>query len=165
MRIRVYPDSFLRRSVKPVENFDEALASEVREMFELMRKEKGVGLAANQVGLDKRVVVINVTGEDGDGKVLVNPEIAFRKGSRIEEEGCLSVPGINGKVRRAAFVHVRAFNEKGEPFEYDADGLLAVVSQHELDHLDGVLFIDKLGPAKKLGIRKQLRELEKIHVR
>ena len=162
MKVHVYPDPFLRRKVKPVEHFDEEFASEVREMFEQMGKEKGVGLAANQVGLDKRVVVINITGEPGDEKVLVNPTITFRKGSQVEDEACLSVPGINGKVRRAAFVHVCAFNERGEPFEYDADGLLAVASQHELDHLDGILFIDKLGPAKKLGIRKQLRELENI---
>jgi len=162
MRLHVYPDPFLRKTVKPVDKFDDELRAEVREMLEIMHREKGVGLAANQAGLDKRVVVINMTGDPKDDLVLLNPEITARKGKQYEEEACLSVPGIEGCVRRSAFVHVKAYNLDGEPFEYDADGYLAIASQHELDHLEGILFIDKLGPAKKIGIKKKLRELEEV---
>ena len=163
MKLIKYPDPFLRRRVRPVEAFDEALSAEVTEMFAVMRDEVGCGLAGTQVALDKRVAIINITGEPTDCLVLINPEITQRRGKQSEEEGCLSVPGIRAVVRRAASVRVRALDLQGKPFEMEAEELLAVAVQHELDHLDGILFIDKIGPATRIGIRQRLQELEKSH--
>ena len=163
MKLLVYPDPFLRREAKAVSRFGPELAELARGMFEIMRLEKGCGLAANQVGADKRVIVINMTGEEKDQLVLINPEITRRKGKQYEEEGCLSVPGIRLKVRRAAFVHVRAYDLEGNPFELDAEQFKSIALQHEIDHLNGILFIDKIGPATRIGIKQRLRELERIN--
>jgi len=161
MKLLVYPSAFLRREVKPVRRFNSELTDLALQMFEVMRLEKGCGLAANQVGLDKRLIVINMTGEEKDGLVLVNPEIIRRKGKQCEEEGCLSVPGLRLKVRRAACVHVSACDLEGNPFELEAEEVKAVALQHEIDHINGILFIDKIGPATRIGIKQRLLELEK----
>ena len=127
-------------------------------MFETMREEKGIGLAATQVNQHVRLVVMDVSEEQNEPRVFINPEIVNKEGSTISEEGCLSVPGNYAKVDRAEKVTVKALDGEGEPYELEADGLLAICIQHELDHLDGKLFVDYLSPLKRQRIRKKLEK-------
>ena len=160
MRILVYPDPFLRGTAELVRDVH-AIETDAEKMVRMMYDNRGVGLAAPQVGIARRLVVINATGEPGNERVLVNPEIVERRGEVVEVEGCLSVPGIEGKVRRAGWVKVRARDIDGSEVEIESDGLFARAIQHELDHLDGVLFIDRLGMAQKVMLKRRLKELEK----
>lgn len=153
-----FPDERLRTVASTVECVDDSIRSLVSDMFETMREENGIGLAATQVNVHKRVVVMDVSEDQDSPKVFINPEIIEKKGSTISEEGCLSVPGNYAKVDRAEWVKVKALDENGKSFELEADGLLAVCIQHELDHLKGVLFVDYLSPLKRQRIRKKLEK-------
>ena len=144
--ILVYPDPFLARKAVPVAAVDDRIRALVRDMFETMYAAEGVGLAAPQVGVGKRVVVLDVSPVDDTiaPVSVVNPEIVSRKGSATAVEGCLSVPGVQGEVCRAETVEVRGMDEQGKPLRIQAAGILSRALQHEIDHLDGVLFIDRL---------------------
>ncbi len=157
-----YPDARLFKVSKPVEQVDDSIRQLVRNMAETMYAAPGVGLAAPQVNVHKRVVVIDVSEEANQLRVLINPEIIWRSDDRqVFEEGCLSVPGIYDKVERAAEVRVKALDENGEPYEFHADGLLAVCVQHEIDHLDGKVFVSYLSPLKQSRIKTKLRKQER----
>ena len=151
-----YPDERLRHVAQPVATVDERIAALVDDMLETMYAAPGIGLAATQVGVDERICVIDVSESKDEPHVFINPEITAREGSEESEEGCLSIPGVYEKVRRAERVGVRALGRDGEPFELEADGLLAVCVQHEIDHLDGRLFIDHLSMLKRQRIDKRL---------
>ena len=145
-KIRIYDDEILRKKCRKVENINERVLTLIEDMKETMYKENGVGLAAPQVGILKRIAVIDV----GEGPItIVNPEIIDRRGSYIDIEGCLSIPGKQGEVERPEWVKVRALNEKGEEVIYEGEGLLARAFCHEIDHLDGILFIDKIVESDK----------------
>jgi peptide deformylase len=152
-----YPDPVLSKPGELVTEFNEELKTLVEEMFDSMYAAHGIGLAAPQIGLSKRITVIDVNfkKDPADKLVLINPQIIEREGQQFEEEGCLSLPDIRDKVKRAAKVKVRAQNVEGEWFEIEGEELLSRAFQHEIDHLDGVLFIDRLSRLKKdLTIRK-----------
>lgn len=134
----------------------------VADMFDTMYEESGIGLAATQANIHLRIVVIDVTEDKSDQLVLINPEITKKDGSTISEEGCLSVPNSYAKVDRAETVTVKALNLDGQEFSLDADGLLAICIQHELDHLQGKLFVDYLSPLKRDRIRKKLEKEAKM---
>ncbi len=153
-----FPDERLRTVAKPVEQVDDALRALIDDMFETMYDAPGIGLAATQVNVHKRLVVIDVSEEKNEPLVLINPEIIAREGDEEMDEGCLSVPGIYETVRRADRIKVRALNRHGEAFELETDGLLAVCIQHEIDHLDGKLFVDYLSTLKRQRIRKKLEK-------
>jgi peptide deformylase len=161
MDIVIYPAPVLRSKAEPIEEIDDAVCQRAEEMLELMRWSKGVGLAAPQVGWPKRLIVKAIPGEKANNGAFINPIIIEEKGEAIGEEGCLSFPGILGKVVRAEQIVVVAYNLKGEKLEIEAEGLDARVWQHEIDHLNGQLFIDKMSPASRLGISQRLKELER----
>jgi peptide deformylase len=154
-----YPASALREHAAQVRELNSFLRELSDRMAELMREEKGVGLAATQVGWPFRFVLINATAEPGKAEAFINPVIVAKRGKLFEEEGCLSVPGIFAKVRRAEIVTVRATLPTGESVEMEAQGLIARAWQHELDHLDGTLFVDRLSPTAKLVIEPKLQEM------
>ncbi|WP_165249025.1 peptide deformylase [Paludisphaera soli] len=163
LHIVKYPHPALRYASRPIETIDDGLRAVVREMFSLMYEARGVGLAANQVGLPFRFFVINVTADaeqKGQELVFINPEIVKRHSWDDDEEGCLSLPGLYAKVRRPKKVRVRAFNLEGEQVEVESDELFGRALQHEIDHLDGKLFIDHLGPLGRHGVKGKLREFE-----
>ena len=148
-QILTYPDPFLLRKAAPVIRVDDRIRELVRDMFETMYAASGVGLAAPQVGVGKRVIIVDVSPVDKEIApiALVNPEIVERQGLVEGTEGCLSVPGVEGVVPRAESVLVRALDTQGQPVKIRAEGLLARALQHEIDHLDGVLFIDRIPAA------------------
>ena len=158
-----YPDPVLARPAAPVTAFDTALKRLVREMFESMYAAQGIGLAAPQIGLSKRLTVIDISfnKKPEDKLVLINPEIVDQQGRQFEEEGCLSLPDIREKVQRAALVKVRAQNEQGEWFEVQGEELLARALQHEIDHLDGILFIDRISRLKRELALRKIRKMQK----
>ncbi len=157
-----YPDPRLHTRAQPVTVVDDSIRQLVRDMAETMYEAPGIGLAATQVNVHKRLVVIDIS-EDKSGLVaLINPEILERSGEQVCEEGCLSVPGIYESVKRAERVRVRALNEQGEPFEFEAEGLLAVCVQHEIDHLDGKVFVEYLSPLKLGRIKTKLAKKARI---
>lgn len=154
-----YPDARLHKIAEPVEQVDDHIRQLVKDMAETMYASSGVGLAATQVDVHKRVVVIDVSEEGNDLRVLINPEITWKSEEMtIYEEGCLSVPGIYDKVERHTEVKVKALNEKGEPYEFHAEGLLAICVQHELDHLMGKVFVEKLSQLKQSRIKTKLKK-------
>lgn len=153
-----FPDERLRTVAKPVEEVNDEIKQLVSDMFETMKDENGIGLAATQVNRHVQVVVMDVSEDQNEPRVFINPEIIRKDGSTISEEGCLSVPGNYAKVERAEAITVKALDEKGDTFELDAEGLLAICIQHELDHLKGKLFIDYLSPLKRQRIRKKLEK-------
>lgn len=155
-----YPDPRLRQICAPVTAFDDELAGLVDRMYQLMETGRGVGLAAPQLGVQARLFVMNPSGEPDDQRVLVNPVIREPHGSIENEEGCLSLPGINVRVRRAQRCRVTAQDLHGQPIEFEADGLLGRICQHETDHLNGVLIIDRMGPTDRMATRKTLKALE-----
>ena len=157
-----YPDPRLHTVAQPVTEFDDTLRQLVADMAETMYEAPGIGLAATQVNVHKRVVVIDVSEDKSGLMALVNPVIVERSGEQVCEEGCLSVPGIYEKVTRAERVKLRALNEKGEPWEIDADGLLAVCIQHEIDHLDGKVFVEYLSQLKLGRIKSKLQKKSRI---
>jgi len=153
----------LESPAKPVEKFDEEFAKLCEDMFESMYVAQGVGLAAPQIGLSKKLAVIDVSvGKNPEAKlVLANPEIIHVEGDQREEEGCLSLPGFRGSVLRPAYVTVRAQNVKGETYEMRGEGLLARAFCHEIDHLNGILFIQHLSMLKRDLIKRRIRKLRK----
>jgi peptide deformylase len=151
-----FPDPRLRTRAEPVTRFDAALGTLIDDMLETMYAAPGIGLAATQVDVHKRLIVIDISEEHNEPLVLINPEILAREGEAQTEEGCLSVPGIFDEVKRAARVRVRAQDRNGERFEGDYEGVLAVCIQHEMDHLEGRLFVDYLSDLKRERIRKRL---------
>jgi peptide deformylase len=159
LTILEYPDPRLRTRAAPVAAVDDEIRRLIDDMFETMYAAPGVGLAATQVNVHKRVLVADVSQEQDRPMVFVNPEIIEREGRTEAEEGCLSVPGIFDKLNtRSARVVVRALGRDGRPFELEADGLLAVCIQHEMDHLEGKLFVDYLSELKRTRIRKKLEK-------
>ena len=151
-----YPDPRLRTKAAPVEVCDDAIRTLVADLFETMYAAPGIGLAATQVNVHRRVLVADVSENHDDGICLINPEIVVAEGSTSYEEGCLSVPGFFDAVERAEHIKVRALNPAGEEFEMEANGLLAICIQHEMDHLDGKLFVDYLSELKRQRLRKRL---------
>lgn len=161
LEIVKYPEPVLSKPGEPVTEFDGALRKFVADMFETMYAAQGVGLAAPQVGVSKRITVIDLSAgkEPKDKLVLVNPEIIFRDGKLYEEEGCLSFPDIREKVQRAAKVRIRAQDEHGKWFERDGEELLSRCFQHEIDHLDGMLFIFRMSALKRDLVQRKIRKL------
>jgi len=158
-----YPDPILQQPTEPVTEFNDELRTLVDDMFESMYAARGIGLAAPQIGVSKRLTVIDLSfNENPDDKlVLINPEITHREGRQYEEEGCLSLPDIREKVVRAKNVTVRAQDINGEWFERDGDELLARAFQHEIDHLDGVLFIYRISMLKRDLVLRRIRKLQR----
>ncbi|AAQ61925.1 peptide deformylase [Chromobacterium violaceum] len=161
LNILHYPDERLHTVAKPVEVFDAALQQQIDDMFETMYEAKGIGLAATQVDYHRRLVVMDISEERDERRVFINPEIVEKDGETVYEEGCLSVPGIYDKVTRAERVKVKAQDRDGKPFELEADGLLAICIQHELDHLNGVVFVERLSQMKQQRIKTKLKKREK----
>ncbi len=157
-----YPDPRLHTVAAPVTEVDDEIRKLVADMAETMYEAPGIGLAATQVDVHRRIVVIDVSEDKSGLMALINPEILERSGEQVCEEGCLSVPGIYEKVARAEHVKVRALNEKGESFEFEADGLLAVCVQHEIDHLDGKVFVEYLSQLKLGRIKTKLAKKARI---
>jgi len=153
-----YPDHRLRRKAEPVEQVDDEIRQLAENMLDTMYEAPGIGLAATQVNVQKRLLVIDVSEDRSEPRVFINPEILEQSGEEVMEEGCLSVPGIFAEVKRASEIKVRALNEKGESFELETDGLLAVCIQHEIDHLNGKLFVDYLSELKRKMVRKRLEK-------
>jgi len=153
-----YPDPRLKQAAKPVAAVNDEIRQLVDDMAETMYAAPGVGLAANQIGVLLRVFVIDIAGEDepSDLRVFINPEILETTGTQTWEEGCLSFPGITEEIRRAERVRVKALDREGKPFELEAEGLLAVAVQHENDHLNGVVMLDKLGAVKRRLLGRKL---------
>ena len=159
------PDPRLREVSKPISHFDDQLQTLIDDMFETMYAARGVGLAAPQIGINLRLSVIDVIGDKKNQLVIINPEIIAREGEKKFEEGCLSVPGAYDTVIRAEKVTVKALDRTGKPFEIEAEGLLAECLQHEIDHMNGKLFIDMLSPLKKAMARKKLDKFKRLHAR
>ncbi|MFS1702286.1 peptide deformylase [Alteromonas sp. AMM-1] len=153
-----FPDERLRTVAKPIAEVNSEVKQLIADMFDTMRDEKGIGLAATQVDRHVRLVVMDVSEEQNEPRVFINPEIIAKEGSTISEEGCLSVPGNYAKVDRAEKVTVKALDGEGNEFKLEAEGLLAICIQHELDHLQGKLFVDYLSPLKRQRIRKKLEK-------
>ena len=161
LEILHFPDPRLRLKAQPVPQVDDQVRQMVSDMFETMYNAPGIGLAATQVNIQLDIIVIDVSEEKNEPLCLINPKIITSDGLEEMQEGCLSVPGFYENVTRAETVKIQALNEKGESFELDADGLLAVCIQHEMDHLEGKLFVDYLSPLKRQRIKKKLIKLEK----
>jgi peptide deformylase len=160
LKIISYPDPRLRKISVDVKRFDEKLGHLAKRMLELMREARGVGLAAPQVGQNIRLFVTNHTGKPEDDRVYVNPVVSDADGEETSQEGCLSLPGINVDVMRAKTAKMRAFDLTGKLIEQAEEGYLPRIWQHELDHLNGVLIVDRAGPTAKMENRKLLKELE-----
>ena len=158
-----YPDARLHTVAKPVKAVDERIRTLVDDMAETMYAAPGIGLAATQVDVHERVIVIDISETHDQLRVFINPEIVAQSGTEESEEGCLSVPGIFDKVTRAERVTVRALDRDGKSFELDADGLLAVCIQHEMDHLKGKVFVDYLSNLKRNRIRAKLLKQAREH--
>jgi len=162
-QICTYPDPVLREKTKHVERIDSSIERLIKDMVETMHAAPGVGLAANQVGVSLQLAVIDLSTREDEGQrhpllVIINPEILSMEGAVVEEEGCLSIPDYSEKVQRAARVKVRALDRTGKPFELETDGLLAKALQHEIDHLNGLLFVDKLSPLKKNLFKRRFKK-------
>ena len=162
LKILEFPDPRLRTKAAPVAVVDDALRVLIGDMFETMYDAPGIGLAATQVDVHQRLLVTDVSSDKSEPHVLINPEIIEKDGVTITDEGCLSVPGYYEPVERAEHIRVRFLDRDGEAVEMEAGGLLAVCIQHEIDHLDGKLFVDYLSETKRLRIRKKL-EKERRH--
>ena len=159
-----FPDARLRTKAVPVDVASiggDAFQRLLDDMFETMYEAPGIGLAASQVDVHQRFMVIDVSEEHDAPLVFINPEIVAKQGEQVYQEGCLSVPGIFADVTRADAITVRAHGRDGQPFEMEADGLLAVCIQHEMDHLDGKLFVDYLSPLKREMVKKKLAKMRK----
>ena len=155
LAILEYPDPRLRNRAEPVTKFDAELQQLVADLFETMYEAPGIGLAATQVNVHKRILVCDVATEGKQPYCLINPEIIRAEGQTNSEEGCLSVPEFYDFIDRAASIRVKAFDPTGKPFELDAEGLLAVCIQHEMDHLEGKLFVDYLSELKRERLKKK----------
>ena len=163
LTILEFPDPRLRTRAKPVDQVDDGLRALIAAMFQTMYDAPGIGLAATQVDVHKRLLITDVSPDRDQPLCLINPEITERDGVIVTEEGCLSVPDIFAKVERSEFIRVRALNGQGEGLEMEADGILAVCIQHEMDHLEGKLFVDYLSELKRQRIRKQLEKARRLN--
>jgi peptide deformylase len=163
LTILKYPDQRLRQRCAPVTAFDEKLAALARDMLALMHQAEGVGLAAAQVGIPLRIFVMNPGGEAARDYVFVNPELHELSGAREAEEGCLSIPDVRVQVRRALRGRIVACDLSGSPFELEAEEFICRIWQHEIDHLNGTLIVDRMGPGDRIATRRRLRELEAEH--
>jgi peptide deformylase len=164
MEVLVYPNPLLRRGGRDIERFDDALREIAREMFEVMYRQKGVGLAAPQVGLDLNLLVLNPSGDARQPDLemaIINPVPKLRKPLEWGEEGCLSFPGIYAEIERPQGLSLAFRDDRGEPRELELEGFLARIVQHEMDHLKGVLFIDRMSAADRLRVRAKLADLER----
>lgn len=164
LEVLCFPDKRLRTVAKPVEQITPELKELAKNMIETMYQEEGVGLAATQINFHQRLIVIDVSEERNQAMVIVNPVITEQSGEEVSEEGCLSVPETNAEVKRAEFVTLEYLDLDGQQQVLEADGLLAVCIQHELDHLKGKLFIDYLSPLKQKRIKTKLEKLQKQHL-
>jgi peptide deformylase len=162
LTILEYPDPRLRTKASPVAAVDAPLRELIDDMFETMYAAKGIGLAATQVDVHRRLLVADVSEGRTEPRIFINPEILTREGSEVSQEGCLSVPGYYDEVERAARVRVRALDRDGEVFEEDLEGLLAVCVQHEIDHLEGKLFVDYLSELKRQRVRKKIEKERRL---
>lgn len=161
LELVTYPDPRLREKAKPVEEIDDYISRLAEKMIEMTLELEGIGLAGNQVGCIERIVVVVQDGDPDQAEAFINPRIVSQEGYYSDEEGCLSLPGLRCKVRRAAKVTVKATPAStGEEIEIEAEDLMAKVWQHEIDHLNGNLFVDKVGVASKISVAKQLRRME-----
>jgi peptide deformylase len=164
LEIVTYPDKFLHCPTRPVENIDQSIQILIEQMADIMYRAPGVGLAANQVGMDKSIVIYDETPTDGrrDYHVIINPRIINREGDFISEnEGCLSVPDFRSNVKRNAMVTVEALDRNGNSIKIEAEDLLAVILQHEIDHLNGILFIDRISVLKREIYKRRVRKMLK----
>ena len=162
LEILEYPDPRLRTKAKPINEFGQALQQQIDDMFETMYAAPGIGLAATQVNIHKQLFVIDVSEDKDQPLVFINPEIVELRGVEEMEEGCLSFPGVYARVERADALTIKALDRHGKEFTMDADGLLAVCIQHELDHLQGKLFVDYLSTLKRQRIKKKLEKEQKV---
>ncbi|EHC9868155.1 peptide deformylase [Vibrio alginolyticus] len=163
LQVLTFPDDRLRTVAKPVEAVTPEIQKIVDDMIETMYDEEGIGLAATQVDIHKRIVVIDISETRDEPMVLINPEILEKRGEDGIEEGCLSVPGARALVPRAAEVTVKALDRDGKEFTFEADDLLAICIQHELDHLQGKLFVDYLSPLKRKRIQDKLAKIKRFN--
>ena len=161
LKILTYPDKFLSKPTKPVENIDEKIQNLIKDMASIMYQAPGIGLAAIQVGINKSLLVYDVSSSDEKRslQVLINPRIVESEGTTIsEDEGCLSVPDFRANVKRAASVLVEGFDNNEKPLRIEAEGLLAVLLQHEIDHLNGILFIDRISSLKRGMYKRRVKK-------
>lgn len=163
LRVIHYPDPRLRKPGLAVTQFDADLAALAKRMLELMREHSGVGLAAPQVGLPIRMFVMNMTDEPANDRIVVNPELLDLEGTKDSEEGCLSIPEVRVQVRRAARCRLKGFDVSGKPIELTGEDFIARIWQHETDHLNGVLIIDRMGPSDKIATKKLIKDLESAY--
>lgn len=161
LNVLIYPDDHLKVVCEPVIEVNDAIRKIVDDMFDTMYQEEGIGLAAPQVDILQRIITIDVEGDKKNQLVLINPEILVSEGETGIEEGCLSIPGFRALVPRKEKVKVRALDRNGKEFTLDADGLLAICIQHEIDHLNGILFVDYLSPLKRQRIKEKLVKYKK----
>lgn len=161
LNVLIYPEENLAKVCDPVEKVDEALNRFIDDMFETMYEHEGIGLAAPQVDVLKRVITIDIEGDKTNQIVLINPEILASSGETGIEEGCLSIPGCRALVPRKEKLSVKALNRQGEEFTLEADGLLAICIQHEIDHLNGVLFVDHISALKRQRFKEKMLKLKK----
>ncbi|MDH2998412.1 peptide deformylase [Pasteurellaceae bacterium LFhippo2] len=159
--VLIYPDDNLAKVCEPVTQVDDELRAFIDDMFDTMYEHEGIGLAAPQVNVLKRVITIDIEGDKANQIVLINPEITESSGETGIEEGCLSIPGCRALVPRKEKLTVKALNRNGEEFTLEADGLLAICIQHEIDHLNGVLFVDHISQLKRQRIREKMMKLKK----
>ncbi|KPD21955.1 MULTISPECIES: peptide deformylase [Idiomarina] len=162
MTVLKYPDERLRKVAQPIDKVDDSIRSVIDDMFETMYEEQGVGLAATQVDVHKRLFVADCSEDQNEPLVFINPEITEAEGHFKNDEGCLSFPGVYAKVERAEKITVTALDKNGERFSRSAEGLLAICIQHEIDHLEGKLFVDYLSPLKRERIRKKLEKEQRL---
>ncbi|WED21810.1 peptide deformylase [Vibrio sp. JC009] len=165
LQVLVFPDDRLRTVAKPVEEVTPEIQQIIDDMIETMYAEEGIGLAATQVNIHQRIVVIDISDSRDQPMVLINPEITEKRGEDGIEEGCLSVPGARALIPRAHEVSVKALNRDGKEFTFEAEDLLAICVQHELDHLEGKLFVDYLSPLKRKRIKDKLEKIKKFNER
>lgn len=162
LEILHFPDPRLRNKARPVDKVDDKVRQFVDDMLETMYDAPGIGLAATQVNVTKQIIVIDLSENKDQPLCLINPMILRAEGEEETEEGCLSVPGVFESVKRSEFIEVRAIDRQGKPFEMKANGILAVCIQHEMDHLEGKLFVDYLSQLKKYRIRKKLEKKARV---
>lgn len=161
VQIVYHPDPVLRRRALPIASIDDAVRDRAREMIALMHEARGIGLAAPQVGWSQRLAIVCPSGEPGEERVLINPEILEDDGEAVAEEGCLSFPKVYGNVARATWIRYAYTDLDGNRIEVEAEDLPARVVQHEIDHLDGIVFTMRMSPADRMSTKKAVRELEK----
>lgn len=161
LNVLQYPDPLLRNKAAPVSEVDADVQKIVDDMFETMYEQQGVGLAAIQVNIKQRIIVMDVSDNQTEPLCIINPEITYREGIQYETEGCLSLPGLFDKVERAEKIRMQALDRDGNSYEIEATGIKAICIQHEMDHLDGIVFIDHLSKLKQERAKKKLQKMRR----